>query len=131
MTLFFNLPLLESKTQCDSVKLVETLRLHFIRKSIPKNQYSKIKPILNLNGNSFLINPATFFADTSTDIVYKAQYIRLAGRRNYAIYKHYGYTYLELSFYSDIDLNAIKPNPLLKITENKIHFKYEENKNGT
>jgi hypothetical protein len=126
MTLFFNLGLLESETQCDSVKLFETLRLHFIRKSIPKNQNSKIKPIFNLKGNSFLINPAYLFTDTSTDIVHKAQYIRLAGRRNYAIYKHYGYTYLDLSFYSDIDLNAIKPNPLLKITENKIHFKYEE-----
>ena len=118
--------MLESETQCDSVKLVETLRLHFIRKSIPKNQYSKIKPIFNLKGNSFLINPARLFTDTSTDIVHKAQYIRLAGRRNYAIYKHYGYTYLDLSFYSDIDLNAIKSNPLLKITENKINFKYEE-----
>jgi hypothetical protein len=126
MTLFFNLELLESKTQCDSTKLVETLRLHFIRKSIPKNQYSKIKPIFNLKGNSFLINPARLFTDTSTDIVHKAQYIRLAGRRNYAIYKYYGYAYLDLSYYSDIDLNAIKSNPLLKITENKIHFKYEE-----
>ena len=126
MTFFFNLELLESTTQCDSVKLVEILRLHFIRKSIPKNQYSKIKPIFNLNGNSFLINPAPLFTDTSTDIVHKAQYIRLAGRRNYAIYKYYDYTYLDLSYYSDIDLNAIKPNPLLKITENKIHFKYEE-----
>ena len=127
MTLFFNLSLLESETQCDSTKLVEILRLHFIRKSIPKNQYSKIKPIFNLKGNSFLINPVSLFTDTSTDIVHKAQYIRLAGRRNYAIYKHYGYIYLDLSFYSDIDLNAIKSNPLLKITENKIHFKYEEN----
>ena len=126
MTLFFNLNLLENKTQCDPIKLVEQLRLHFIRKSIPKNQYSKIKPIFNLKGNSFLINPARLFTDTSTDIVHKAQYIRLAGRRNYAIYKHYGYTYLDLSFYSDIDLNAIKSNPLLKITENKINFKYEE-----
>ncbi len=97
MTLFFNLGLLESETQCDSTKLVETLRLHFIRKSIPKNQYSKIKPIFNLKGNSFLINPALLFTDTNTDIVHKAQYIRLAGRRNYAIYKHYGYTYLDLS----------------------------------
>lgn len=126
MTLFFNLGLLESETHCESTTLVETLRLHFIRKSIPKNKYSKIKPIFNLKGNSFLINPAALFADTSTDIVYKAQYIRLAGRRNYAIYKHYGYTYLDLSFYSDIDLDAIKSNPLLKITENKIYFKYEE-----
>ena len=126
MTFFFNLGLLESTTQCDSVKLVEILKLHFIRKSIPKNQHSKIKPIFNLNGNSFLINPAPLFTDTSTDIVHKAQYIRLAGRRNYAIYKHYDYTYLDLSYYSDIDLNAIKSNPLLKITENKIHFKYEE-----
>jgi len=127
MTLFFNLTLLENNTQCDPIKLVEQLRLHFIRKAIPKNQYTKIKPIFNLTGNSFLIKPSLFFADKNTDIVYKAQYIRLAGRRDYAIYKHYGHRYLDLSFFSDIDLNAIKSNPLITIKENKIYFKYEEN----
>ena len=65
MTLFFNLNLLENKTQCDPIKLVEQLRLHFIRKSIPKNQYTKIKPIFNLKGNSFLINASSFFADNN------------------------------------------------------------------
>jgi hypothetical protein len=69
MTLFFNLTLLENNTQCDPIKLVEQLRLHFIRKSIPKNQYTKIKPILNLTGNSFLIKPSLIFDDKNTDIV--------------------------------------------------------------
>jgi hypothetical protein len=127
MTLFFNLNLLETKTNCDPIKLVENLKLHFIRKTIPKNQYYKIKPIFNLKGNSFLIKPAALFADKNTDIVYKAQYIRLAGRRDYAIYKHYGHKYLDLSYFSDLDLNAIKSNPLITIKDNKIYFKYEEN----
>ena len=38
-----------------------------------------------------------------------------------------GYRYLDLSFFFDIDLNAIKSNPLITIKENKIYFKYEEN----
>jgi hypothetical protein len=129
--LFFNLSLLENNTQCDPVLLVEKLKLHFIRKTIPKNQYSRIKPIPNLNGNSFLINATSFFDDKVTDTVYKAQYIRLAGRRDYAIYKHYGHKYLDLSYYSDINLDSIKNNPLITITQNKIYFKYEEINNGT
>jgi predicted RNA-binding protein associated with RNAse of E/G family len=64
-------------------------------------------------------------------MVYKAQYIRLAGRRDYAIYKYYGHKYLDLSYYLDINLDTIKNNPLTKITENKIYFKYEEIENGT
>ena len=129
--LFFNLSLLENNTQCDPVQLVEKLNLHFIRKTIPKNQYTRIKPIQNLKGNSFLINPALLFQDKITDTIYKAQYIRLAGRRDYAIYKYYGHKYLDLSYYSDINLDTIKNNPLIKITENKIYFKYEEIENGT
>jgi hypothetical protein len=125
MTLYFNLHVLETNALGNSEKLVELLRLHYIRKAIPKNSKSH-KPLHNLSGSSFLLNAFSLFNDKSTDVIFKAQYIRLAGRRNYANYKHYGIKYLDLSFFSDIDLNAIKHNPLLTITNNKIYFKYEE-----
>lgn len=131
MTLFFNLQTLETKTECNPQKLVESLKLHFLGKTLPKNARDTVKPIKNLVGTSFLLNAAPLFADKTTDIVYKAQYIRLAGRRDYVLYKLYSYRYLDLSYFLDIDLNALKYNPLLTITENKIHFKYEEITNGT
>jgi hypothetical protein len=34
------------------------------------------------------------------------------------------------SYFKDIDISKIITNPLLTITENKIHFKYEDIKNG-
>ena len=126
MTLLFNLSLLESETLCDPKKLVDLLSLHYRKKTIPKNHTSKRKPLKNLLGSSFLLNAASLFNDKSTDVIYKAQYIRLAGRRDYANFKYYGIKYLDLSFFQDIDLDAIKHNPLLTITQNKIYFKYEE-----
>ena len=127
MTLFFNLQLLEQRTSCNPKQLVETLRLHFQKKTIPRNSKQLVKPLKNMVGSSFLLNPDLLFADKITDISYIAQYIRLAGRRDYTTYKLYGHKYLDLSFFLDIDVNSIKTNPLLKITENKIYFKYEEN----
>jgi len=126
MALLFDLYTLEQSTQCDPQKLVTTLELWFNKKIFPKNRYSKVKPLLNLSGNNYLLNPAPLFSDKTTDVAYKAQYIRLAGRRDYFQYKYYKTKHLDLSYYTDINLDAIKTNPLLTITDNKIHFKYEE-----
>lgn len=126
MTFFFNLEALERETKCDPEYLVEALRLFYIKKLIPKNVHTRFKPINNLVGNSFLINPDLFFKDKTTDILFKAQYIRLAGRRDYGAYKHFDITYLDLSFFADLDTSKLTYNPLLTITDNKIHFKYEE-----
>lgn len=126
MALLFNLLTLEQETKCNPEKLVKTLEMYFNKKIIPKNSFSKIKPIANLSGNSYLLNPNLLFNDKFTDIIFKAQYIRLAGRRDYSHYKLYGVTYLDLSYFLDIDLNNIKANPLLTISSTTIHFKYEE-----
>jgi hypothetical protein len=107
--------------------MVEKLKLWYSRKRIPKNYLTKIKPISNLFGDSFLLNPEPFFSDTKTDIAYKSQYLQLAGRRAYGDYKLYGITYLDLSFFQDVDLDKLKTNPLLTIKENKIYFKHEDN----
>lgn len=127
MILFFNLSVLEAETLGNPKQMVEKLRLFYTKKQIPKNGYTKVKPIRNLIGNSYLINPDGFFADNITDIIYKSQYIQLAGRRDYSLYKLFNVKYLDLSYFKDIDLDNIKTNPLITITQNKIYFKYEEN----
>lgn len=132
MALFFDLQTLETKTRNDSVKLVEVLRLHYLGKTAPKNARDLVKPLNKIVGTSFLLNAKSLFEDKTTDIAYKAQYIRLAGRRDYLLYKLYGYKHLDLSYFLDINVKIIQHNPLLTITENKIYFKYEELiKNGT
>ena len=127
MILFFSLSLLEADTLGNPRQMVEKLRLFYTKKELPKNGYSKVRPIRNLNGNSYLLNPDGFFADSITDIIYKSQYIQLAGRRDYSLYKLFNVKHLDLSYFKDIDLDKIKTNPLITITQNKIYFKYEEN----
>ena len=77
-------------------------------------------------GSNFLLNPSEFFGDRSIDILYKAQYIDLAGRRSYQQYKDLGYKHLDLTYYPDLNKTAIKYNPIITIENNKIYFKYEE-----
>lgn len=126
MALFFDLVTLEAETQCDPDYMVEALNLYYKGIRFPKNSRTKYKPLKkSLHGNSFLLNPESFFNDKITDIVYRAQYLRLAGRRDYALYSFHGYKDLDLSYYSDIDISAISSNPLLEITNNQIKFKYE------
>lgn len=122
--LFFDVLALEAHTQCDPKLMLEKLFLHYTKKLIPKTHLSA-KPLPNLIGNSFLVNPQDLFDDKTTDIIYKSQYIQLAGRRDYSLYKYYKYTYLDLSYFQDIDITKISHNPLLTIADNKIHFKYE------
>lgn len=123
MALFFNLELLEAESDCDPKLMLSMLERHFSKKIIPKNIHDRIS-YRNLAGHSFLLDVQSLFDDTS-DIAFKAQYIRLAGRRDYSTYKTYKATYLDLSYFKDIDLDVIKHNPLLNIKNNKIYFKYE------
>lgn len=132
MALFFDLATLERETAGDAAYLVHGLEHWYNRRTIAKNSRERYKPIQKpMHGHSFLLNPGDFFADRSTDILFKAQYIRLAGRRDYLLYKNYGVAYLDLSYYPDINA-AIKYNPLLTIQNNHAYFKYEEKlKNGS
>jgi hypothetical protein len=124
MALFFNLDLLETETNCDPKLMLNMLERHFNKKPVPKN-HRELVTYKNLSGHSFLLNAQPFFQETC-DIAYKAQYIRLAGRRDYSLYKLYRVVYLDLSYFKDIDLDALKHNPLLTITDNKIYFKHEK-----
>jgi hypothetical protein len=123
MALFFNLELLEAESKCDPKLMLLMLERHLGKKLIPKNNRDRIN-YRNLAGHSFLLDANSLLED-NTDIAYKAQYIRLAGRRDYMLYKLYKVTYLDLSYFKDIDTELIKNNPLLQITQNKIYFKYE------
>jgi hypothetical protein len=124
MAIFFNLQTLESQAGSDSNKFMAMLEYHY-SKRLP-NKYSKYKPSkVSLNGNSYLLNPQELFQDRSTDVLYKIQYIKLAARRDYSLYKLYNYKALQLSYYPDILYDAIKTNPLLTITQSEILFKYE------
>lgn len=124
--IFFNLEILEEDTKCNPEYLVVALEKFWKGTRYPKNVHEKHKPLKRLSaGSGFLINPADFFKDKSVDIGYRAQYIRLAGRRNFLLYKTHGITYLDLSLYPDIHLDALKHNPLLTIANKQIYFKYE------
>lgn len=126
MTLFFDLHNLETLCKGDDSKFLFYLR-NFYNKSVPKQL--KDKPTLNLAGRSFLLNPKPILkARPITDVVFIVQYIKLAGKRDYTFYKHYGDATLPLSYYPDLNYNLIKHNPLLKVDSNKLLFYYEENK---
>lgn len=131
MTLFFNLQVLEEDTKCDPNYMVKALYDFHKGITIPKNSKQQYKPLKRLTiGKSFILNPESFFNDKSVDSVYKSQYIRLAGRRDFNLYKQYGIKSLDLTLYPDLDLTAIKSNPLLTIANKQITFKHEEITNG-
>lgn len=127
MTLFFNIEVLEKETNGDPVYLVFALQKWFNKEHVPKNAKDKYKPLTkSLVGNSFLLQPVKFFNDTKTDIIYRSQYLKLAARRDYTLYKLYGAKFLDLSFLPDLNIKLIEANPLISIAQNKIYFKYEE-----
>jgi hypothetical protein len=133
MTLFFNIELLEQKTNSDPIYMLKALHNWFVKRRVPKNSKEKYKPLqISLKGSSYLLNPKDFFADKSTDIIWLIHYLKLAACRDYTLYTLYGIKYLDISFMPDLNIEAIKLNPILSITDNKIYFKYEEIiKNGT
>lgn len=77
-------------------------------------------------GNSFLLNFRGLYSVKNTvDIAYIMQYIEIASRRSYFMYKTYAEKSLDLSFFPDIDKTAIKYNKLITIEQNKIYLKFE------
>lgn len=125
MTLFFDLTNLELEAKSDAQRFIALLKqLH-----AHKPTEAKVKHRLQLVGKSFLLNPAPFLNSTA-DVYYKVQYVKLAARRNYLLYKLHQVTYLDLSFFPDIALENIIHNPLLNIANKQIHFKYEDKTNG-
>ena len=126
MALFFNLETLEAQSCNNTEQFLSMLEFHY-SKRLPANHFTKLKPSkVSLAGTSFLLNPLDFFKDKSTDPIFKIQYVKLAARRDYNLFKQYGYKSLQTSYFPDIKYDSIKYNPLLKITPTEISFKYEE-----
>lgn len=126
MALFFSLNILEAQSCNNATKFLDMLEFHYTKR-LPRTRDSKSVPSkVPLNGNSFILNPRDFFNDKTTDIAFKVQYVKLAGRRDYNLYKQYGYKALNTSFFPDINYDVIKLNPLLSILTSEVHFKYEE-----
>lgn len=123
MTLFFDLNKLEKEAGNDTVKFVELLRFHYEKRLPRKND--KYVPRGSLAGVNFILRPEQLFSKLNIDIAYIVQYIKIAGLRDYSLYKLYGVKSLPLSYFPDIDMDAIKRNPLLKITATDIHLKFE------
>lgn len=131
MILFYNIDLLEKETKGDPYYMVVALQRWFNKDLVPKNAKEKYKPLSkSLHGSSFLSKPEPFFDDTTTDIIWRIQYLKVAAKRDYTLYKLYRLTNLDRTFVPDLNINAIQANPLLIITNKNIYFKYEEN-NGT
>lgn len=131
MALFFNLKLLESQSTSNPEKLIALLRFHYEGKTIA-NKRNKYNPSTkSLVGNSFILNPVPILYNKDTDPAYLSQYVKLAGRRDLSLFKLYRFIALDLSYYPDIDLNSIKTNPLLNISNHQIRFKFEEIYHGT
>lgn len=95
-------------------------------KALPRtNKHLKFTEV-DLKGSSYILNPEPLFKDKSTDILFKIQYIKLAGRRDYLLYKQYKYKRLDTSYFPDLIYDSIKYNPLLEVTPKEIIFKLEE-----
>jgi hypothetical protein len=124
MILFFNWKNLEKEANSNPTKMLQLLKVFYNDGILKAGQKAKLK------GYSFLLNPDDLFKDKSTDILYIYQYLFLAAKRDYSLYKVYGVKYLPLAQYTDIDCNLIKHNPILQIDNKNIFFKYEEIKNG-
>lgn len=120
MTLFFNWKNLNTETKGNPIKIVTTLRAFNDKKMLKAGLRDKLK------GSSFLLQPNKILNDNIVDILYIYQYLFLAARRDYSLYKLYGVKSLPLSHYPDINISSIRSNPLLIVTNNEIHFKYEE-----
>lgn len=130
MTLLFNLEYLDSISD-NVISYISTLK-HYQQRSlvIPPKGVSKKFRQYRMVGQSFLLNPESLLNDRQTDPSYIVQYIKLAARRDYAMYKLYNIIHLDLTYYPDIDRSKISHNPLLKIAGDKLHFKYEEISHG-
>lgn len=125
MTFFFNLINLETICKDDPKKFMEILESFYYKKLPGKSRtnYDRTK----LVGSSFLLNPEPLFKiNKQVDILYVLQYIKLAAKRDYFLYIQYDIKSLQLSYYPDLNIETVKTNPLLKITEKEIFFKYEE-----
>jgi hypothetical protein len=119
----------EKLTKLANYKPYDTLSLleAYCTRTKPRLYISKkalVPP--KIHGDSWLIHPYRLISSQSAEDAYKYQYLALASKRDYTLYLTYKVAHLPISFFPDIQLEKIRFNPLLTISNNNIHFKYEE-----
>ncbi len=125
MCLFFDLNKLEDQSCNDPTKFLYMLYYYWTKAPLNKeNRFVQSK--ISLAGHSYILNPSDLFYDQQTDELFKVQYIKLAARRDYSLYRQYNYCRLQTSYFPDLKIDSIKSNPLLDIKQTEIIFKYEE-----
>jgi hypothetical protein len=99
-----------------------------VKKTLPKNRFDPLYKYSNINfiGNNFLVHPDVLLFNaykySQRDL---AIYYALTALRNFKEYKVSKKITLDLAF-CPVDLETIKDNRLLRITDDGIHFIYEE-----
>jgi hypothetical protein len=124
MTLFFSLEKLEKQTGNSDPKFMQILWEHYQCKTLQRPSLRKVK-FKPINGSSYLLNPQPLFNQT-IDIAYVVQYIKLAAKRDYSLFRMFNQIGLDLSFFPELDQQYINRNPLLIVKNNHIQFKFEE-----
>jgi hypothetical protein len=123
MLTFFNVSNIELASKGNPTRFLQLFKNHCKRKlPDPTIKYA-------LHGTSYILHPEPLFIDNKIDILYKIQYIQLAARRDYGMYRLYKRKDLDLTMYPDLELQAVLSNPLLDITKLSIKFLYEEKEN--
>lgn len=120
MTIFFNLKTLLKISKGNPDKIMVLFNKYV------KEVKGHCSLTIDLRGSDFLLKPDILIKTPEYSNSDKAQYIVIAGKRNYLEYKKYGFKGLDLSYHIDIDTDKIKYNPLLTIKQNKIYLKFEE-----
>lgn len=127
--MFFDMKTLHIESENRPELMLKMLENYFYNR-IPKNKADRVNfSAKNLIGDSFILSPARLFF-SKVDVNYKVQYIILAAKRDYMFYRIYAVTYLDLSYFPDLDINKIRGNPLMEVINNKLYFKLEGNTNG-
>jgi hypothetical protein len=121
---YYNIEKLLKASKNDPILTFKMLENYYY-KVVPKSRKA-LKYTANLSeGNNFLINTEKLL-DSPVDINHKFQYLLLTSKRDILMYAEYGCTYLDLSYWPDLLVDRIKSNPLLNITQTKIHFLFED-----
>ena len=123
MTFFFDLATFEKLCQENILYALNVLD-KASRKRIGKTD-KETKDIQKLSqGSSFILNIHSLI-NVKANTIDKAQYVKLAGRRDYFLYKQTGLKDLLISYYPDVHYNNLKYNQLLSINNETIKFKFE------
>lgn len=127
MITFFDYEKLLKEADGNAIRMLEVLRFkvhpEWARSSKDMVLVAKAKRIV---GKSFAINLEALIKDLGTDPLYKQQYLLLASKRDFTLYRQHRELGLPLSYFPDLDLNKIRSNPLLVVRNNNLYFKYEE-----